>query len=126
MRILSGVQSSGKLHLGNYYGAIRQFLRLQQEGEALYFIADLHSLTTVRDAKLQRELVVETAVAFLSLGLDPAKAILFRQSDVPEILELYWILGTVCPSQTWSARTVSRTRLPEASARTLGCLPIRC
>src|SRR5229473_876587 len=97
MRILSGVQSSGKLHLGNYYGAIRQFLRLQQEGEALYFIADLHSLTTVRDAKLQRELVVETAVAFLSLGLDPAKAILFRQSDVPEILELYWILGTVVP-----------------------------
>ena len=97
MRILSGVQSSGKLHLGNYYGAIRQFLQLQDEGEALYFIANLHSLTTVRDAKLSRELTRETAAAFLALGLDPSKATLFRQSDIPEVLELYWILGTVVP-----------------------------
>ena len=97
MRILSGVQSSGKLHIGNYYGAIRQFCELQHHGEALYFIADLHSLTTVRDAQLQRELVLETAVAFLSLGLDPTRAILFRQSDIPEVVELYWILGTVVP-----------------------------
>src|SRR5215472_12863062 len=97
MRILSGVQSSGKLHLGNYYGAIRQFIQLQHEGEALYFIANLHSLTTVRDAALGRELTRETAAAFIALGLDPSKATLFRQSDVPEILELYWILGTVVP-----------------------------
>ena len=97
MRILSGVQSSGKLHLGNYYGAIRQFLQLQDEGEALYFIANLHSLTTVRDAQLSRELTRETAAAFLALGLDPSKATLFRQSDIPEVLELYWILGTVVP-----------------------------
>jgi len=98
MRILSGVQSSGKLHLGNYYGAIRQFLQLQHEGEALYFIANLHSLTTVRDAAMGRELTRETAAAFIALGLDPAKAILFRQSDIPEVLELYWILGTVVPN----------------------------
>jgi len=97
MRILSGVQSSGRLHLGNYYGAIQQFIELQDEGEALYFIADLHSLTTVRSGSLREELTREAALAFLALGLDPAKAILFRQSDVPEVTELYWILGTLVP-----------------------------
>ena len=97
MRILSGVQSSGRLHIGNYYGAIRQFVQLQDEGEALYFIANYHSLTTVRDPKLAEELTREAALAYLSLGLDPKKAVLFRQSDVREVLELYWILGTVVP-----------------------------
>ena len=97
MRILSGIQSSGRLHLGNYFGAIHQFIQLQDEGEALYFIANLHALTTVRDGKLARELTKETALAFLSLGLDPKKAIVYRQSDVPEVLELYWILGTLVP-----------------------------
>jgi len=97
MRILSGVQTSGKLHIGNYYGALRQFLELQRQGEALYFLADFHSLTTVRDAKLARELSFEAAVAYLALGLDPERAMLFRQSDVPEVLELYWILGTITP-----------------------------
>src|SRR5215471_19844155 len=97
MRFLSGIQSSGKLHLGNYYGAIRQFVQLQHEGEALFFIANLHSLTTVRDAAEERALTQDTAVAFLALGLDPSKATLFRQSDIPEIPELYWILGTVVP-----------------------------
>ena len=97
MRILSGVQSSGRLHLGNYFGAIRQFVELQSQGEALYFIANLHALNSVRDPTLARELTLETAVSFLALGLDPAKATLFRQSDIPEIPELYWILGTVVP-----------------------------
>jgi len=96
-RILSGVQSSGRLHLGNYYGAIREFVRLQEEGEALYFIANLHALTSVRDAALARQLTFETAVAFLALGVDPVKSTLFRQSDIPEITELYWILGSVVP-----------------------------
>jgi tryptophanyl-tRNA synthetase len=97
MRILSGVQSSGRLHLGNYYGAIREFVRLQNEGEALYFIANLHALNTVRDGETARRLTFETAVAFLALGVDPAKSILFRQSDVPEVLELTWIMGTLVP-----------------------------
>jgi tryptophanyl-tRNA synthetase len=97
MRILSGIQSSGRLHLGNYYGAIRQFLQLQEEGENLFFIANLHALNTVRDPRLAAELTRETALAFLSLGVDPKKALLFRQSDVPETTELYWILGTVVP-----------------------------
>jgi tryptophanyl-tRNA synthetase len=97
MRIVSGVQSSGRLHLGNYYGAIRQFVDLQYEGEALYFIANLHALTSLRNGALARELTRETAIALLALGLDPRRAILFRQSDVPEILELHWILGTLVP-----------------------------
>src|SRR5277367_1399799 len=97
MRILSGIQSSGKQHLGNYYGAIRQFLRYQTQGEALYFIANRHALTTVKDGATARALTQQTAMAFLALGLDPAKATMFRQSDVPEVLELYWVLGTVVP-----------------------------
>ena len=96
-RILSGVQSSGQLHLGNYYGALRQFVQLQDEGEALYFIANLHAMTTVRDGALARKLTLEAAMAFLALGVDPKKAMLFRQSDIPEVPELYWILGTVVP-----------------------------
>jgi len=97
MRTLSGVQSSGRLHLGNYYGAIRQWVSLQDQGEALYFIANLHSLTTVRDGQRQAELTREVAVALLAFGLDPARAVLFRQSDVPEVAELFWILGTLVP-----------------------------
>lgn len=97
MRILSGVQSSGRLHLGNYYGAIREFVRLQDEGQALYFIANLHALNTVHDAAQARQLTFETACAFLALGLDPKRATLFRQGDIPEVCELMWILGTVVP-----------------------------
>jgi tryptophanyl-tRNA synthetase len=97
MRVLSGVQPSGRLHLGNYFGALRQFIELQHEDEALYFIANLHALTTVRDPAVLRESTLEAAIAFLSIGLDPARAIIFRQSDVPQIVELYWILGTLVP-----------------------------
>ena len=97
MRILSGVQPSGKLHLGNYFGAIRQFVELQHKGEALYFIANLHALNTVRDGKLAYALTLETAAAFLALGLEADKAMLFRQSDILELGEAYWVLGTLVP-----------------------------
>jgi tryptophanyl-tRNA synthetase len=96
-RIVSGIQPSGRLHLGNYYGALHQFIQLQNEGEALYFIANLHALSTVRDAPGLREHTLEAALAYLSLGLDPTTSILFRQSDVPEITELFWILGSLVP-----------------------------
>ena len=98
VRILSGVQASGRLHVGNYYGALRQFIELQNDGEALYFIANLHALTTVADAHSLREYTREAALAYLSLGLDPSKAIVFRQSDIPEITELFWILGSLVPT----------------------------
>ncbi|MFV2072491.1 MAG: tryptophan--tRNA ligase [Thermoanaerobaculales bacterium] len=95
MRVLSGVQPSGTPHIGNYFGAIRQFVRLQEERESYYFLADLHALTTVQDADRVRRLVRELAGGFLALGLDPGKSVLYRQSDVPEIPELTWYLSTV-------------------------------
>lgn len=97
MRILSGLQPSGRLHLGNYFGMMEPALRLQHEGEAFYFIADYHSLTTVHDPGALREHVLNLAIDFLACGLDPVKATFFRQSDVPEVTELAWILSTVTP-----------------------------
>jgi tryptophanyl-tRNA synthetase len=94
-RFLSGVQSSGKLHLGNYFGAIKQHIALQNEGETFYFIADYHALTTIQDAAILRDLSRDVALDYLALGLDPQKAVFFRQSDVPEVTELTWILATV-------------------------------
>jgi tryptophanyl-tRNA synthetase len=94
-RILSGVQPSGKLHLGNYFGAIRQHIALQSEGECFFFIADLHALTTIQDAKELRENSRAVALDYLALGLDAEKTVFFRQSDVPEVTELAWVLSTV-------------------------------
>src|SRR5262245_55883018 len=94
-RILSGVQSSGKLHIGNYFGAVRQHIALQDEAQCFYFIADYHSLTTIHDAATLRQNTLDVALDYLSLGLDPEKAVFFRQSDVPEVTELAWILSTV-------------------------------
>lgn len=97
MRVLSGIQSSGECHLGNYFGAMRQHVALQGEGEAIYFIADYHSMTSVREAELRRRLVHELALDYLACGLDPERAILYRQSDLPEVCELAWLLTTVTP-----------------------------
>jgi tryptophanyl-tRNA synthetase len=94
-RILSGVQPSGKLHLGNYFGAVKQHIALQDEATCFYFIADYHALTTIQDPKILRANVHDVALDYLALGLDPNKATFFRQSDVPEVTELAWILGTV-------------------------------
>src|SRR5438132_3310285 len=94
-RILSGVQPSGKIHLGNYFGAIKQHIALQNEALCFYFIADYHALTTVRDPRTLRQNVWDAALDYLALGLDPDKAIFFRQSDVPEMTELAWIFSTV-------------------------------
>jgi tryptophanyl-tRNA synthetase len=94
-RILSGVQPTGKLHLGNYFGAVRQHIALQDEGECFYFIADFHSMNTITDGEQRRQLVRDVALDYLALGLDPAKATFFRQSDVPEVAELAWMLGSV-------------------------------
>jgi tryptophanyl-tRNA synthetase len=94
-RILSGVQPSGKLHLGNYFGAIKQHIALQTEGECFYFIADYHAMTTVQDRATLSAHVHDVALDYLALGLDPERATFFRQSDVPEVTELAWILATV-------------------------------
>jgi tryptophanyl-tRNA synthetase len=97
MRILSGIQPTGLPHLGNYFGMMKPAIELQEKGEAFYFIADLHALTTVRDAEALRSNSREIAIDFLACGLDPARACLFRQSDIACITELSWILSTVTP-----------------------------
>ena len=97
MRILSGIQPSGTPHLGNYFGMMKPAIELQEKGDAFYFIADLHALTTVQDAAVLRANVRELAVDFLACGLDPSRSVFFRQSDVPAVTELAWILSTVTP-----------------------------
>jgi tryptophanyl-tRNA synthetase len=97
LRILSGITPSGECHIGNFFGAIRQHVSLQGAGEAIYFIADYHSMTSVRDAAERRRLVREVALDYLACGLDPERAVLYRQSDLPETCELAWMLTTVTP-----------------------------
>ena len=97
MRILSGIQPSGTLHLGNYFGMMRPSLDLQEQGEAYYFIADYHSMTSLTDAAARRQNCLDVALDFLACGLDPKRTVFFRQSDVPEHCELTWLLGTVTP-----------------------------
>ena len=97
MRILSGIQPSGTLHLGNYFGMIKPSIELQHRGEAFYFIADLHALTSVRDAGELSENIRSVAIDFLACGLDPRRACFFRQSQVPAVTELAWILSTLTP-----------------------------
>jgi tryptophanyl-tRNA synthetase len=97
MRILSGIQPSGTLHVGNYFGMMRPAIELQEQGEAYYFIADYHSMTSITDAGERRKNSLGVALDFLACGLDPAKSVFFVQSDVPEVTELTWLLGTVTP-----------------------------
>jgi tryptophanyl-tRNA synthetase len=97
MRVLSGIQPTGRPHWGNYFGAVRQYIALQHAEQAFYFIADLHALTTVHNPQTLRQLTLDLALDLLGLGLDPARATLFVQSDVPEVSELCWLLMTVAP-----------------------------
>lgn len=95
--ILSGIQPSGKLHIGNYFGAMRQHIRMQEEGDAFYFLANYHSLTSISDGEMLKEYTLDVVLDYLALGLNPEKCTFFAQSDVPQTTELAWILGTVTP-----------------------------
>jgi tryptophanyl-tRNA synthetase len=97
MRVLTGITPSGTLHIGNYFGAMRPAIELQHRGDAFYFIADFHSMTVVTDAALRRQLSLGIAIDWLACGLDPAKAVFWRQSDVAEVAELTWLIGTLTP-----------------------------
>jgi len=97
MRVLSGIQPTGKLHLGNYFGAMRPQIQMQDEHHCFYFIANYHALTSVSDARQLEEYTREVALSYLALGLDPARTVFFRQTDVPEVTELTWILSCVTP-----------------------------
>ncbi|MBI4718742.1 MAG: tryptophan--tRNA ligase [Planctomycetes bacterium] len=126
MRVLSGVQSSGTLHLGNYLGAMKQHLELQQENECLFFIANYHSLTTVQEPERHRALTHDVALDYLALGLDPGRASLFRQSDVPEVTELAWILSTVTGMGLLERATSYKDKVAKGISPTMGlfCYPV--
>lgn len=97
MRILTGITPSGTLHIGNYFGAMRPAIELQDRGEAYYFIADYHSMTALTDAEKRRRFTLDIALDWLACGLDPQKAVFWRQSDLPEVCELTWLIGSLTP-----------------------------
>ncbi len=97
MRLLTGVQASGDLHIGNYFGSIKSMVDAQEESDVFIFIANYHAMTTVQDGDRLRSLTQQTAIDFLSLGIDPSKTTLWVQSDVKDVLELYWILSSYTP-----------------------------
>lgn len=97
MRILSGIQPSGTIHIGNYFGMIKKMIDSQDDGELFAFIASYHALTSVKDKEFLQKNIFEAAVNFLALGMDPKKSTFWVQSDVPEVLELYWILSNHTP-----------------------------
>ncbi len=97
MRILSGIQPSGKLHIGNYFGMMKPAIELQDQGEAYLFIANYHAMTTVQSADVLRSMTANVALDFLACGIDPEKTAFYRQSDVPEVHELAWLLSTLTP-----------------------------
>jgi tryptophanyl-tRNA synthetase len=120
MRILSGIQPSGALHIGNYFGMMRPAIALQAEGEAFYFIAEYHALTSVHDPEALRESSRRVALDFLACGLDPERAALFRQADVPQVTELAWILSTVAPMGLLERAHSYKDKLARGMAATVG------
>jgi tryptophanyl-tRNA synthetase len=120
MRILSGIQASGVLHIGNYFGMMRPAIALQAEGEAFYFIADYHALTTLRDPEALRENTRRVAIDFLACGLDPERAALFRQSEVPQVTELAWILSTIAPMGLLERAHSYKDKLARGLSATVG------
>ncbi|OHA48342.1 MAG: tryptophan--tRNA ligase [Candidatus Terrybacteria bacterium RIFCSPLOWO2_01_FULL_58_14] len=119
MRIVSGIQPSGELHIGNYLGALRQFTALQDEHECFFFLADLHALTELPAPETLRDRVVATAIDYLAVGLDPQKATLFLQSDVPAHAELMWLLATLTPVGDLERMTQYKEKARDAKKRRL-------
>src|SRR5216684_2298009 len=120
MRILSGIQPTGVLHIGNYFGMMRQAIALQNEGEAFYLIADYHALTSLRDPDALRENIRRIALDFLAAGLDPERAALFKQSDVPQVTELTWILSTIAPMGLFERAHSYKDKLARGMQATVG------
>jgi tryptophanyl-tRNA synthetase len=119
-RVLSGIQPSGDLHLGNYFGAIQQWIALQETHECFFFLANLHSLTSLRDPNELTRLTHEAALTYLACGLDPARSVMFRQSDVPVHAELAWILATVTPMGLLERATSFKDKTAKGIAANVG------
>ena len=120
MRILSGIQPSGVLHIGNYFGMMQPAVTLQAEGEALYFIADYHALTSLREPEMLRANSRCVAVDFIACGFDPERATLFRHSDVPQVTELAWILSTLAPMGLLERATSYKDKIARGLPATVG------
>lgn len=118
--ILSGITPSGRLHLGNYFGAMRQHIQMQEEGEAYYFIANYHSMTALHDGDRMREHSLDIAMDYFALGLDPENATFFLQSDVPEVTELAWILGTYCPVSLMEKGVAYKEKVAQGMSPNIG------
>ncbi|MFP4355199.1 MAG: tryptophan--tRNA ligase [Phycisphaerae bacterium] len=121
MRVLSGIQPSGRLHIGNYFGAIRQFLQLQGQGhECYYFIANYHALTSMQDRQQLEEISLHVAMTYLALGVDPDNSVFFLQSDVPQVTELCWLLNCVCPVSQMEKATSYKDKVAKGIAPNMG------
>jgi len=118
--ILSGITPSGRLHLGNYFGAIKQHIHLQEEGDAFYFIANYHSLTSTNNGKKIRKYTYDIALDYLALGLDPEKCTFFVQSDVPQVTELAWILGTFTPVSQMEKAVAFKDKVSQGMSPNIG------
>ncbi|HDZ21134.1 hypothetical protein LCGC14_0094210 [marine sediment metagenome] len=123
MRVLSGIQPSGRLHIGNYFGATRQHLRLQDEGHScFYFIANYHALTSIQDRAELEDVCMHVATAYLAMGLDPDKSVFFMQSDVPQVTELCWILNCQCPVSLMAKATSYKDKVARGLPANMGLL----
>lgn len=118
--ILSGIQPSGKLHIGNYFGAIRQHIAMQDQGDAFYFIANYHSLTSITDGETLRKYTLDVTLDYLALGLDPHKATFFAQSDVPQVTELAWMLGALTPVSAMQKGVSYKDKIAAGLSPTIG------
>ena len=121
MRVLSGIQPSGTLHLGNYFGAIRQYLSLQEQGHTcFYFIANYHALTSLNDKQRLEEVTRHVAMVYLAMGIDPDRSVFFVQSDVPQVTELCWILNTLCPVSLMEKATSYKDKVARGLPANMG------
>ena len=123
MRVLSGIQPSGRLHIGNYFGAIRQHIEMQEKGhQCFYFIANYHALTSTTDKAELEANTLHVAMAYLAMGLDPARSVFFAQSDVPQVTELCWILNCLCPVGLMEKGTSYKDKIAKGLAANMGLL----
>jgi len=121
MRVLSGIQPSGRLHVGNYFGAIRQYVQLQEQGnECFYFIANYHALTSLNDKDELERITRHVAMVYLAMGIDPDRSVFFAQSDVPQVTELCWILNTVCPVSLMEKATSYKDKIAHGLPASMG------
>lgn len=119
-RILSGIQPSGQLHLGNYAGAIRQFVEMQDDNEMYIFVASYHALTSGRDAEALRAATRQVVVDYVAFGLDPSKANIYLQQDVPQVTELAWLLACVCPKHLMDKATSYKDKVTKGLPASVG------